>query len=300
MKHQPSSLLLLQRIIKLSLQNIWRNKLLSLATIFVIGAIIFIFNIILAINTTTQTAISNLSKKVDLIVYLKEDTEYIDIENLAATIKTLEGVAELTFTSKNEALESIKLTHPNISTAFEKYNLKNPLPASINIKTTHPRYHSTITDFLNQKRFQTMIAAISSSSDNAIIASVSGNLIKTTAFTEQIIFWLVLTFVIGGTLIILNALQITIFTRKKEIGIMKLVGAPHWFIRGPFITESIIYSILATALSFFILISVSKNLPLNLNFEFAPIFLGETIITIILGIISSLIATHEYLHKEPL
>lgn len=300
MKHLPSSSLLLQRIIRYSFQNIWRNKLLSVATIFVIGTIIFIFNIILAINTTTQTAINELSKKVDLIVYLKEDADYLEAQELIETLNQTEGVASATYTSKNDALQQIRQTHPNIGTAFDKYNLENPLPASVNIKTTHPSYHTAITEFLNQNRFATMIATISSSSDNVIISSVSKNLIKTTGLTEQIIFWLVLTFIVGGTLIILNALQITIFTRKKEIGIMKLVGAPHWFIRGPFIVESVIYAVSATIISFIILLVVAKNLPLNINFDFRAIFFGELSITMALGILSSLIAIHEYLHKEPL
>ena len=115
-----------------------------------------------------------------------------------------------------------------------------------------------------------------------------------------------MTFVVGGTLIILNALQMTIFTRKKEISIMKLVGAPYSFIRMPFIIESIIYGLLAVVVSFLMLYVLSKNLNIEgssfsnhySNINYISIFLIELILTISLSVLSSIIAIHDYLQKN--
>ena len=76
MKNKSSTSNLIGKGIHLSLQNIWRNKFLSLATIFVIGTIIFIFNVILAVNFIAKEAISDLSEKIDVVVYLKESTSF--------------------------------------------------------------------------------------------------------------------------------------------------------------------------------------------------------------------------------
>ena len=98
----------------------------------------------------------------------------------------------------------------------------------------------------------------------------------------------------------------TIFTRKKEISIMKLVGAPYSFIRMPFIIESIIYGLLAVAVSFVMLTILAKNLAIEggsfsnyySNINYLSIFIVEALLTIILSVLSSVIAIHDYLQKD--
>ena len=108
-----------------------------------------------------------------------------------------------------------------------------------------------------------------------------------------------MTFVIGGALIILNALQITIFMRRQEISVMKLVGASHWFVRLPFIIEAIIYGFLAITLSFIMLFILSKNLQIELPNMFGYLMV-ELLITILLSVGSSIIAVHEHLITKDL
>ena len=144
MEEKTSKIVLFKRALSLSLRNIWRNKILSIATIFVIGTIIFIFNIILAINFITNQALEDLNQKIDITVYLKETTDYSTAIEISENLENLEGVIEVNYNSKEDALIQIKESHPNISIAFEKYDLGNPLPASLNISTSHPEYHSLI------------------------------------------------------------------------------------------------------------------------------------------------------------
>lgn len=309
MSNSPSPGILLKRSLKLGLINIWRNKVLSLATIFVIATIVFIFNIILAVNFIAQNAILDLNKKVDITIYLKESTGTEQVEYLTKQIATLEGVENINYTSKQDALKQIKTTHPDLSLAFEKYNLGNPLPASLNITTSHPKYHQAIADFLNQDEYLVYLSNVvtaDSENGNTIISSVSKNLLELTNFTHQVIFWLILIFILGGVLVILNALQITIFNRKKEISVMKLVGASRLFIRAPFVIESVIYGLLAVLLSFIMLLILSQNIQIEetslwhyySGIDFYIIFLVELFASIFLSIISSSLAIHEHLQKD--
>jgi cell division transport system permease protein len=308
MQNKSSFFSLFEKSFKLSLSNIWRNKVLSLATIFVTGTILFIFNIILAINFITQSALTDLNKKVDITVYLKETTTEEQAQTIAHELQSIKEIAGVNYTSKAQALAQIKTTHPDLSLSFEKYNLGNPLPASLNITTTNPKYHQAVADFLAQDKYQVYLSNVitNNSNDNNIITSVSKNLIKLSDFTHQVIFWLIITFVLGGTLIILNALQITIFTRKHEISVMKLVGASHWFIRSPFIIESIIYGVSAVILSFIMFFSLTGKIQIEdtafwsyySGINFVLVFLLELIGTILLCIFSSSVAIHEYLKKD--
>lgn len=300
MKTSTSNLLLFKRALSLSLHNIWRNKILSLATIFVIGTILFIFNVILTVNLIAKESLADLNKKVDIVVYLKESTTNEQSQTLIKEFKAIEGVENATLTTKEDALNQLKTTHPDISLAFEKYKLGNPLPASINIVTTEPKYHQPIRDFLSQEKYQIYLSNVVSDNQNkndSILQSVSNNLIKVTNFANQLIFWIILTFIIGGTLIILNAIHITIFNRKKEITVMKLVGAPFWFIKIPFIIESVLYGGIAVLLSFIMLLIFITQIEIE-NSKLLLFFSVELLITIVLSALSSVTAVHEYLQKD--
>lgn len=303
---KPHFSLIFLRSLKLGVNNVWRNKMLSLATIFVTGTILFIFNIILAVNFIAQDSLNNLSKKIDITVYLKETTTIEQSQKIIQELSGIEGIEKVDFTSKEEALKQIKTTHPGIALAFEKYSLENPLPASLNIITIDPKYHVDIAKVLNSPRYQPFFSNFSSTqNEDSILSGVSKNLVELNNFTHQVIFWLIIIFILGGTLVILNALQITIFHRKKEINVMKLVGASHWFIKSPYIIESIIYGISAVLISLFLLIIISQQIEIHTNDLWSYysgnilfIFLAELLITIGLSIFSSLIAVHEYIKQD--
>ncbi|PIZ76710.1 hypothetical protein COY05_00450 [Candidatus Peregrinibacteria bacterium CG_4_10_14_0_2_um_filter_38_24] len=307
MKQIPSSLNLIKRGFSLAVSNVWRNKFLSVAVIFVIAVILLIFNTILLVNFISQDALSDLNKKIDIVAYLKESTSYEQMISITNDLKNIEGVESATYFSKEDALTQINKLHPDISGAFEKYNLGNPLPASINIKTIHPKYYKTVTEFLSQEKYSTYLSNFeANSSENAsLITSAAQNLVKITNFAGQIVFWLIAIFIVGGALIILNAIQITIFNRKKEIEVMKLVGASYSFIRLPFIIESIIYGLLAIVLSLGMFALITQKIDISSygismtfqNSEIIKIIIGEILATIALSVTSSLIAVHEYLNQ---
>jgi cell division transport system permease protein len=299
MKNNTSAVYLFKKGLQFAMSNIWRNKVLSIATIFVMAIIIFIFNIILSINFLAQNAITDLNKKVDLVIYLKDSTDTQQTQTLLGIIQKLDGVENVTHTTKDQALEQLKKIHPDLSMSFQKYNLGNPLPASFNIVTSDPKYHGTIMTFLSKDPYASYLSNMTTNEDSNIIKSVSKNLSKVSDFTHQVIFWLIMTFIIGGALIILNALQITIFMRRQEISIMKLVGASHWFIRLPFMIEAIIYGTLSVIISFIMLFILSKNLQMGYP-EITNFLLIELLITVVLSALSSLIAVHEHLITKDL
>ena len=276
------------------------------------GIILFVFNIILAVNFIAETSLQSLSEKVDLTLYLKESAPQAQSQKIMDEVRILNGVVNVSFTSKEEALSKIKATYPNIYESFEKYDLGNPLPASISITTKSPEYHQEIENYIKGSNISLYLSNIEASAsgsaqEKSIITSVAKNLKKVTDFSHQVIFWIVIIFIIGGMLIIFNSIQMTIFTRRKEINIMRLVGSNIGFIHLPFIMESILYSLLATLINITLLILVSNRINIDgmTLFEFSEninitsLVLFELTITIILGICASTLSVHSYL-KRPL
>jgi len=275
------------------------------------GITLFIFNILLSINFITESSLNSLSQKVDLTVYLKESTTNSQVEQITNQLKLLDGVTGVEYTSKEEAISKIRTTYPSLYESFGKYDLGNPLPASLSIRTKNPDFHQEISNYIKGSSISTYISNISESSDESakeknIISSVAQNLKRVSDFTHQIIFWLIIIFITGSTLIILNTIQITIFTRRKEVNVMRLVGAKISFIYMPFLIESAIYAILSVTLNLILLWFLSRQI----NFEgtnlydfsqglnIAGLTIFELVATIILGACSSLIAVHNYLKKK--
>lgn len=126
MNKKQSKSRLVKLSLKNSLKNIWRNRALSLTTIFVTATILFIFNIILGINQITDKALSDLNQKVDVVVYLKQSTTYKETQSIVNDLKQIPGIEEINYTSSENALENLENSHPDLFTAFKQFDLQNP------------------------------------------------------------------------------------------------------------------------------------------------------------------------------
>ncbi len=294
------------RGIRLGLTNLWRNRLLSLATILVMAIMICIFNSILAVNFITRQALSNLNQKVDIVFYLKEGTDYYNASLLASKIKQLPGVKKVDYISKDEALNIISKTYPETADFLTKFNLKNPLPASLSVTTESAEYQQNVYDFLASSQLQQYVEnndQTNRADNQGIIASTASNLISINNFVKQLIFWIVFIFIIGGALIIINAIQLTIFTRRNEIFIMRLVGATPNFIRLPFLTEGVCYALISVTLSFLLLYLTGQALDVQSlqilrdlsSLNLFNLFLFELLLCGLLALISSLATVEKYI-----
>lgn len=294
------------RAMKLGFANFRRNKFLSIATILVMAVIIFIFNVILAIQFVSNQALQTLSERVDIVVYLHNDISFYDANRLKDGLEIIDGVNKVRYTSKEEALQIVAITHPKTAEFLKKFNLSNPLPPSISIVTSSPEYYDKIQQYLElpeNKNLLSNYVAEGIGGESVVRSTVAKNLNNISQFVTHIIFWMVLVFVLGGTLVIVNAIQLTIFNRKNEIYIMRLVGATPNFIRMPFVFEGILYGVFAVIVSFIILGLIGNGIPFeegNLwelygNLRLDRVFVAELAITTVLAVISSFSAVQKYL-----
>lgn len=296
------------RALKLSFANMWRNKFLSAATILVMAVLIFIFNIVLGIHFVTQSSLDDLTKKVDIVVYLKDNVEYYEVQQMINEMKELNGIVDVTYTSKTEALQVVSRTHPKTAEFLTRYGVENPLPPSINVTTEKPELHIMIQQFLNQEKYRHLLANIVSESDeqSSAMDAVTENLINLSKTSNQIVFWVFVVFILGSILIISNSIQLTIYNRQREIYIMRLVGATKNFISLPFLFEGLFYGLIAVLLSSgltAIMISQINLAQINISdyiedIPFLSLFVIELGATVILGIICSFIAVYRYLRTK--
>ncbi len=295
--------------LKASFVNLWRNKFLSLASIVVIGIIVFIFNIILSIDFTVQNTLKELNQKVDLTIYLQDrvSEDGAIVESFLANVKQIEGVVDVKFISKSDALQQIEKLHPQTVDFFQKYQITNPLPGSISITTSDARYHDEIKNYIRTV-FPNYISSINDNTDEQSqrTRKIVDNLKSVESFANQTVFWVFFVFLIGGILIIINSINITIFSRQKDLFIQRFVGADHNFIRLPYILEAVWYSTSAVLASFVLLMFITKisdtgssfTLWSFSNIQAYQIFFIELLAATALSSIASFIVIESHLRKK--
>lgn len=221
--------------LKDAFKSIIRNKTLSIASIATVAATLFILGTITLTVANVSEIVDHLGSMVEVKVYLLDDIKDNEKTAIESKIKTVEGVNSITFESKEEALENVKEQLNDetgeLSAGFEE---KNPFPASFTVNVKEP---TVVDEVVLNIEGMTGIERIKDARSTIEKISNFTNSLKITAVVAFIIFILISLFLIG------NTIKITVFTRKREIGIMKYVGATDWFIRWPFIIEGIILGI---------------------------------------------------------
>lgn len=234
---------MLKSTIKQGFVGMWRNRTMSLASIGSVTASLLILGIILilVLNINNMT---NIAKEEfdEIIVFLKDDISQEQIEKIGEEIRDYNGVLSIIYQTKEQGLENWKETWGE-----EKYLLEgleeNPVPDSYIIQLEDIKYADDIV-----KRLEGFSDIESIRDYNEIVEKMLTitDFVRTGGLIIIGILMLISVFIIS------NTIKITVAARKKEISIMKYVGATNGFIRGPFIIEGLILGVIGSAISIFI------------------------------------------------
>jgi len=229
------------RAIKFSIQDIFRNIWLSLVTVIILILALFTVNMLIVVKVVGQTAVDAIREKVDINLFLKNDATEERIKILQNKISSLSEVKEVTYISRENALEEFRKKHqdnPEILEAMKELG-KNPLTPILVIK---PKDVSMFDELINQ---------LNIIEDDIIESRNFANykimLDKINAITDKVsdaALFLFMIFLFITILVIYNSVRVAIYTHKKEIMIMRLVGASNWFIQMPYLISSFFYTFL--------------------------------------------------------
>ncbi|MDP4007989.1 MAG: permease-like cell division protein FtsX [Candidatus Peregrinibacteria bacterium] len=287
----------LKNIFSFAVTNLWRNKFLSLATVIIIALILFTFNIILSIHLIAETGLDDIQQKVDIILYIKDDGEPLQIEKFIEEIKDIESVKEVVYTSKEDALRNLLNKYPIAIDPFSKYSIENPLPANINIITYSVENHSEILELADSNNYRNLFVSLKESTENQKIV---GKLVKITDSSKRILISTLIIFVIASILIVSNAITLSIYYKRNELDVMKLVGASPGAMRAPFVIEGIVYGFVGFVSSMILLYGFLRVTELDLisfslNVELFQFVILELTCCVLIGLISGVLSTEKYL-----
>lgn len=225
-------------------KSTFKQKKMTSASIIIMCATMFIFGLFFAIGENVNSIIKQVESQQGIQIYVKEEATEAQIETLGNEIRKIEGVNKVTFVSKEDALNTVKSWFDTEQDLLTGYDEENPFPAS---------YFVTLTDLGMNEQVQSQIFKLDSvdeiESENNTI-----NKLRDLASGIQIMTIIILTLLIIISIFIISyTIKLTVHARRREISIMKYVGATNSFIRGPFIVEGIIIGIISGIITLVIL-----------------------------------------------
>lgn len=294
------------RIIRLGFTNFFRNRLLSLAASLIVTLTVFTIAAMVLLNFFASEFVDQINKRVDFQVYLNDKASQQEIDYYITQVKANTDVEAVEFIDKAQALEIWQRVHRYDTRMLNIVSASyNPLPVSIKVKAYDANNIEKIVAFTRN-----LIPAeqIDNDSYNRNKDTVN-NILAMTAKMRVIGIILAIVFILVSILIVLNTLRITIFSRKEEIDVMKLVGATPGFITWPFIIEGQLYAAVATILTLSLLglISYSANsfvtsfagfdVFASYQHHFPIILLSAVLSGMLLTYITSYIAVRKYVNS---
>lgn len=295
------------RVIKTGFTNFWRNLWLSAAATMVMTITLVIFAILFLLFGLTNYSIKTIQNTVDISVYFKVGLDEGQIVKIEGNLKQDSRIKEIVYTSQQQAFDQFKARHTNDPLIQQSLNelTENPLPATLNIKTYNLSDYPAVSQELQDPKFKDFIDKVNFEDNRSVI----DRLARILRFIITFGVGLVVVFSIIAILVIYNTITLTIYNRREEVEIMRLVGATNWYIRGPFLTESLLYAVCSTILTGLLLIPVFlKVLPkvaayvnpqlnvLHTNFfNFWYLMMLLLALAMVLAVISTLMAIRKYL-----
>lgn len=296
------------RILKFAAQNFWRNIWLSIVTVSMIFLMLVSLNIIVVINFITESIVGTIEDRIDVSIYLKPQASEDLVTSLRSYLMSLPQVKDIGYVDPEDALNQFKEKHrddPEILSALEEIG-SNPLGSTLVVSAKSPEDYPMILASLDNPAYKDIVLDKDFSNHERLIDRVRtmGSKAKLGGFALSI------TFALIAIMIVFNSVRMTIYTHREEIGIMKLVGASNWFVRGPYLLEGIYACLIATVLIIILIFPMlgilqphfagvfptdAPSLPGYFFSNFFVIFGMEFFVVALLVIISASMAVNRYL-----
>ena len=218
-----------------ALRSIRANAAISVAATVTALIAVFILGAFIPSFMYVRSAVSAQTSKVDVDVYISDTASVKQVNVLRdkiGTLKTDGQVAEFTYVSKDDALRLMRerLRDPSVLDQLPS----NPLPAKFNIQPTDPANANAIVAAVKDD------AALDPTEGIVYPQTTADRLLTAAKFVQWAGFALIGILLVAAVLLIGNTIRLSIFARRREVEVMRLVGATNWFIRWPFMIEGVI------------------------------------------------------------
>ena len=281
-------------------KNIFSNVGMTLASIFTIIASLLLLGVFMCLTININSMMGDLQASYEIVAYVDEKVNDDGIATIGEQLESLTNVRQVTFTTSDERLDKLREKMGGTGAKLDRYKDDNPL---------RDMYQVTMNDLsLSETTIQEMsqidgIVKIQRNEETISKLVIIANYIRIFSLGIMVALAIISIFIIS------NTIKLTVYTRRKEINIMKFVGATDWFIRWPFIIEGIFIGIIGAGISIGIVLGgygLLESVVASLNIGFISMKPMSELLEIIiatsltlgalLGGIGSLISVRKHLN----
>lgn len=291
-----------------SFKGFARNLSTALGSIVTIFLSLLIIGIFIVGGTVVENIISSVESEVSITAFVSDDASDADIQSLENYIKGLDGVSSVGFTTKDEALDNFRNSMTSNPEIIDQLDGQNPLPASIDVELSDPQLVEQVASSIRDNdTFKKIYGYDDPSQSLKYGQQTVDKLFSLTNYVRYIGIALVALLIFIAMVFINNTIRLAILARRKEIAIMRLVGASNGFIRGPFLMEGALHAVIGSLLAVGAL-ELLRNLalpkiqnalqflPFDLSLNtFLLIYLVLVLAGLFIGLIGSALAMRRYL-----
>lgn len=277
--------------------SLFRNNWLSMASVGSVAVSLFILGCSILLILNLNLMVSTLESMLEINVFLDDNLELAQVSQLSNKIQFLSGVKEVEFISKEQALEQMRESLGNQRDIVGNLDY-NPLPDAFRVKTDQaalvPEVAGEIAGYKGVKEVHYGQKVV----ERLLVIT---HWIRLAGLTTVAVLGIAAIFLISTTI------RISVYSRRKEIEIMKFLGATNWFVRFPFLLEGMVLGILgalfAALVIYFSYLTLVYHLNLAMPFipvigqlhELLPVFAGILLLGLIIGAAGSSISIRRFL-----
>lgn len=220
--------------------QVFRNKGMSLASIFSITAMLLILGLFFFVTVNINIATESAKQQFNTIeVYLLDETSKEDADIITQSLLSMDEIAGVTYVSKEEAMEHFKGRWGDKAYLLDGL-AENPLPNSLRVELV-----SLEDGQLIYEACRNLIGV----EDVRYYQEEVKKILTITDFIQQGALIIILFLIIVSVIVVSNTVKLTVMARQREIMIMKYVGATNWFIRGPLLAEGMMIGCISAGIS---------------------------------------------------
>lgn len=280
------------------MKNVKNNRLMSVASVTTTFATLFILGVFLVLTLNVNSWATQIARDCQIQIFINEESTPEQYDEIGAQVQQIEGVLSIEKYTKeqifNEMKEKLKAADgESVLTGLEE---DNPYRDSFKISLTNLNLTEAVSEKL--KAIPGVERVTDFQETAGIIYSISESI-------RNFSLWIIAILCIISAFIISNSIKVSVFSRRKEIHIMKYIGATNWFVRWPFLIEGVFVGVIGAIIAFFVIWLVYWRITVAVNISFIAlvpfvqmvwVLIGAFLIVgIFIGFVGSLISIRKHL-----
>jgi cell division transport system permease protein len=235
--------------VKEATTNLRRNKLMTVAAVLTAAVSLLLLGGVLTLDAFVSSITSDIQSKVEVSVFLQDNITEAQKADVRSTLEGLDVVRRVRAVSKEQAFQEFKRLYRDQPALWENIDA-GVLPASFRVELADPKRVDVIRSKLARN------PAVEEIADQRQTVQ---RLVRFTGLLRTFSVVMVIVLLLAAALLISNTTQLAIYARRREIEIMKLVGATNWFVRFPFMLEGIAAGVVGAIISL-LLLGIGKSI----------------------------------------